>query len=543
MPATLDSLSLELTEIAVWHLFLNSLGDRHSFASYALVSRKFQVAVERILYTTRELSSNVASISAHPWRRKALRSLTLNIALPDYDSDNRYVLEQRREHSANLAAFRNSVVDLWKQLSRWKDKSPGTLELTVTAAAETDEESYGWYHEDDEDNRWLYRENLLALADTVQLPTVACVYSFEIGTSGRPVHPQTVGRMLRSLPDLRSLHLRIAPGQMKNRAVRAQYRVDLALALESPTLSKLEVLGLSMGEITPENHDFSIVEDKDPAYPDGDVLCHAIRKLAQRSLVELSLGTVVISPALFSASGEEVSFPFLKEVTVSFPLFTHDGRWYYTGDRPNYDLEEEDYDGEASSEGETLEGAASEEQSPTQQDSDSEEDFDYGTPDWAVGKEQKLNIDIPTEDESDCESSEQRAPLNTDRSNYLNGDLPDRRWRNRPDPETFNPLVQALTEAALRMPKLDVLRFRTKLGRGDDSLHRDRDITFQFLAPGYLLAKCIWAGYKEPGCKKWRWVVDLGEYVQWEVPEDVLAMMKERVGEDGEVMVRRGEQQ
>lgn len=509
--AGMNSLSLELIELIVLELVKLLFHDsadgipgretHHLLAPYARISRKFQVAVERFLYRSIQTSSSVQreldAIRTNPSRRAALRDLVYVIELPAYDSELLYAMERRREHRANQDSFRNGLVKIWHELSGW-DKPP-SLFLDLSASSPSDDCSAF-----DSENRWLLPENSLSIdTESIKLPEVECMISLVVGKQGRRIHPATVYEMILTLPNLRVLDWTMASVQLRHKALRAEYSAILAKALQAPTLVKLEVLSLSLTECPPNNHDFDMGLERDPTYPDGDMLSLAIRELAQRNLRELNLDQVPISPALFGSSDTDAntSFPHLEHVRIKFPIITYDGRWYYTGNRDSVNPEELD-------------------------------------------PEEQMQIDNgPSleEPDSDIESD---ISLNMDRADFLNGKIPWYNWRTRPDPTMFNTLIRSVVAATLRMPKLKNLLLTTKV-RGlstcdyEDELERQWTIKVNYATPGCYIGTLRYPNMSVQADSRCRWVVNLGPRVQWEVPSDIQGMMKEKVGDDGDLVIYR----
>jgi hypothetical protein len=508
--AGIDSLSLEIIELIVLELvkllFHDSAdgipgGETHHLAPYARISRKFQVAVERFLYRSVQTSSSVKrdldALKSSPSRRAALRDLFYVIELPAYNSELLYAMERRREHRANQDSFRNGLVKIWNELNGW-DKPP-SLFLDLSASSPSDDISAF-----ESENRWLLPEHSLSIdPDSVKLPKVECVISLAVGKQGRRIHPATVYDMILTLPNLRVLDWTMAPVQLRHEALRAEYAAIFAKALQAPTLSKLEVLSLSLSECPPNNHDFDMGLERDPSYPGGDMLSLAIRELAQRSLRELTLDHVPISPALFgpSAPDANASFPHLEHVRIKFPIITYDGRWYYTGNRDSVDPEELD-------------------------------------------PEEQMQIDNgPSleEPDSDIESD---ISLNMDRADFLNGKIPWYTWRTQPDPTMFNTLIRSVVAATLRMPKLKNLLLTTKV-RGhsacdyEQELERQWTIKVNYATPGCYIGTLRYPNMSVQADSRCRWVVNLGPGVQWDVPSDIQGMMKEKVGDGGDLVIYR----
>ncbi|KAL5048102.1 hypothetical protein BDW71DRAFT_213852 [Aspergillus fruticulosus] len=443
--ASMDSLSLELIELIVLELvklFFRDSADgvpdeetHRLLAPYARISRKFQVAVERFLYRVIEASSSeyrdLDALNARPSRKAALRDLFYVIELPAYDTDLQYAMERRREHRANQESFREGLLKIWNELSSW-DKPP-SLFLDLSASSPSDEKS-----EFESENRWLLPEHSLSIdTESVKLPSVECVNALAVGKQGRRIHPTSVHEMILTLPNLRVLDWEMAPVQLRHKALKNEYRAALIKALRAPTVAKLEVLTLSLSEYPPNNHDFDTGLERDPSYPEGDILSLAIRELAQRSLKELNIDHAPVSPALFGvpAPDANTSFPHLEHVRIKFPILTYDGRWYYTGNRDSVDPEELD-------------------------------------------PEEQLQINNgPSVDEPDSDH-ESVVSLNMDRADFLNGKIPWYAWRTRPDPNLFNPLIRSVVAATLRMPRLKNLLLTTKV-RGQSTCDFEEELERQ----------------------------------------------------------------
>lgn len=201
-------------------------------------------------------------------------------------------------------------------------------------------------------------------------------------------------------------------------------------------------------------------------------------------------------PGIMGA-GEEDSrdllFPYLKIVDITFSLITYDGRWYYTGN-PN-----------------KVKSVA---------------DLNPGE---EYGPDLDSDSDLNSNSSFDSESWG-RDNIDQYREAVLNGDEPQHLWRQKPDPDTFYPLVRAMVAAAMRMPKLEHLR----MGPGD--VH-GYEIDFEYIRPK-LKANIIPSRKQtEEQLRKWRWIVSPGLETSWEVPDDIRQLMEQHVGEDGEVIV------
>ncbi|KAL2785510.1 hypothetical protein BJX66DRAFT_343019 [Aspergillus keveii] len=511
MCANINTLSLELLDLIITHLIEipptssdisnAALPPPQNLARYATISRSWQHAIERHTFAAiSTFSSDLPTLrqvfNQSPWRKRYLRALFYSIDLPLYSDDRRLCFERRREHQANLATFRDDARELWAELASWEEDLSSGIRLILAAEAPMNRG----------DKRWTFPEHSLTLWDDSDqvsaLPALRHVTILEVAKSGRRIYPTAISQMISSLSNLRKLEVVISPVQPKNKDLRAEMRNDLARVLESPMVHSLEVLRVQMDEVTPYNHNFRIAFEEDPVYPDGDHLCRAVCKLAQRRLRQLYMvGPCLISPALWGLSHDnldtdklDLTFPHLEIVKVEFALVTYDGRWYYTGD-PTENIEDEE---EANAEPTYSQGELA-----SDSDSDSCSSF----------------------------NSEYHDETNDYREDCLNGNSPYNPWRRHPDAQTFEPLQRGMILAAMQMPKLRALELRTR-----DPGEYDNEVSFQCLAPGVEADDVGWGTQPEEQLRKWRWAVCFLLEQRWEVSEEIRRLMLRHLGEDGEIV-------
>lgn len=249
-----------------------------------------------------------------------------------------------------------------------------------------------------------------------------------------------------------------------------------------------------MGEKTPLNHSYEAAIAPDLSYPKGDLLNRVVFKLAQQNLRKLYVRGWRVSPALWGAAEDksnDLLFPHLQTVDITFPLITYDGRWFYTGD-PN--------------EVEPLQGGDPGEESEPNSDSDRDSNLSSDSGSWGEDK------------------------VYVYREAVLNGDEPSHWWRLKPDPDMFYPLVRAMVTAAMRMPKLEHLIMEA-------SSENYFEIAFEYIRQGWLASTIPLRYQTEQQRGKWRWIVLLGlEAPHWEIPADIRQLMEQHVGGDGEVI-------
>lgn len=215
----------------------------------------------------------------------------------------------------------------------------------------------------------------------------------------------------------------------------------------------------------------------------------AIRRLAENTrLKTLNLtGNWPVSPALFNG---DKPFPYLEKVRIAGAPITYDGRWYYTGNPSDVKASHDN---------------APHDETVADSDSDSNSSFDSEVADFLpIGREALLNG---------------YQPLHT--------------WRTRPDPQTFDPLMQSAATAALRMPSLRSLHLSIEIEMVSNF---NRSITFEFLKPG----ERAWVDdqpLRVAQRNRTRCYVTFRSDVQWSVPTEITALWKELVGEQGVVSI------
>ncbi|KAL4946547.1 hypothetical protein BDV06DRAFT_182389 [Aspergillus oleicola] len=469
-------------------------------AQYAAVSKKWKQAVERFTFNTIQVSSgNLPRLSnnmSHFNRRYSLRNLFCTIQLLSYSQNRRSNFERRREHQANLDAFRQALTLLFKAVESYHNYNGASreLRLAITADAPVNppdkDESERRVRSNLGDLRWSYPEHTLTLSDDRKEPPdlgrLINVSHLSIAKTGRRIHPFAIRQMVYALPTLRKLDIRIPPVQAKNKDLRASMRNDLARVLEMCALEQLEYLSIEMEDSTPRNHTFAIASAIDNDYPAGDHLGRAVCKLMQTSLRELYMGPeVLISPVLFGVDPRHPeratkSFPYLTKMQVMYSLVTYDGRWYYDGDADPDGLDWDMPPGDSDN------------------DSDSNSSFNSEYSDW----------------------------VNEEREEYLHGNRPYYTYRTLPG-GLFNDLIGALVSAVPRMSSLCALEVRT-----NNPGENEYETGVEYVAPGYQAQSTKGnPKYETEGIlAKKRWVLSFGYNAGWDIPPGIWEMMLDQVG-------------
>ncbi|KAL5342120.1 hypothetical protein BJX70DRAFT_395095 [Aspergillus crustosus] len=524
MAPNLHSLSLELIDLIIYALCDDGVAptltgpdyaDLHpeKLSAYATISRSWQYAIERWTFarihtSSTDLSRVHKSMTAHPRRIHLIRALHYTINLPRYSTNRRYRVERRREHRANLVAFRQGVIDLWSLLQAWQPHGfPRGLQLVLVAESPTEVYSGPLGSQKLEARRaerWAHLDHSLTLHDDDEEPLVLPALSFIgrllIGITGRRIHPAAIGDMLNSLTRLSALSVRVPPVKPKRKGLHAEMRNALARALEAPTLNNLKRLRLDLGDSAPENHDFQTAHGEDPDYPNGDHLSRALCKLAQASLQRLELDSpAVLSPVLFGVDSlhpdrQNKTFPFLQSLLITMAPMTYDGRWYFTGDSTEAISDEDE-------------------------DSMDEDALQAEPPNWEAGSNSSYN------------SAEKVREVDFDRERYLDGEAPTFLWRFHPDPSTFEPFVRALLSAIPRMPRLSAaLLFSNALSLRAFCY----GVALFYASPSDFVATGTGADGDTPRrAATGAWNITTKGHTHWELPSDIRDLMQQQVGDEG----------
>lgn len=508
-------LSPEELSIILAHLLAKPTQERPSV--YGPVARSWQSVVEafpfgNITIKSKEIHNLARFFSGSGRHRRCLlRQLNYNIGLPIHGGS-------REDHATNERAFGSTIRSLFNLLESWdkeydgkQDGRDGSIPVTWRSRPRLQLHLWLSHHVDTKNadgpldlafdvcNSSAARRYHTLLPE-FNVSQVQCVTSFGVGvTLGCAPHPATLCQIASLLPSLQSLDLTYWDPAIKRHDIRKDHRVALGNELRalSSKLPKLERLCIRWQDgLDPSNHSFAC---GDLQRGGVDMLCDAIRHLAENcQLKELQLENIMISPDLFrhSPSGKSSSplmadqkpptFPNLKRFDIKSGILGSNGKWYYTGDPASVEASEGD-----------------------------------------------LILD-DDDTEGDIDSDDSGDEDNSTRDRFVNGERPHYEWRTRPDPETFNPLIQDLTDTMLkRMPSLQWARL--EIGYGLDEFV---GITIQYCEAGQ-------PSICPPGKRRKRpWVEDItvrrcktwvGKGSEWDIPSDVIATWREWAGASGSV--------
>lgn len=510
----MNNISNEILDLIIDHLSEVA----PALAPYATVSPYWRILVERRLFakikiTSDELARFGQVFRTSQRRRALLRKLHYDALLPTYGAHAINVTESRDDHLANIAALGGAVRALFFALHEWEERESGLgLELTLDIYSPMDHGhrpghiGYG-IGPARRAGRYL---KLNLDEDKGSLPSVPLITKFVLPHNfGRPVIPSVATQLLSVMPNVQAAEIELLEPPMIKPCLRRHHRILLADRLNTLDLSRLERLNLHCETSpTPLNHSF---RRWDALGDTPDALNLALRRLSQSSplLTEMKISGLAISPALFDNDNDnDATWPSLQRLDVTADLVAPSGAWYYTGEPGDAELDDAGRQMLSRLETLTAAGAALEDAAP--------EDFD--------GTETRSQGWVAAYDDDDDEML------------LLKGERPSYEWRTRPDPETFDPLVRALADAATRrMPRLRRLGFRMGMDLSE---------------PVGVTVECLEAGERsvdppdlrdegDEETRVRRWKVWTGIAARWDVPEDVAGAWARWVGEGGKVVLGR----
>lgn len=502
--AMMDDLSTELLSIIVAHLYAKPPPPKVLIRNrpppvripYATVSRRWQEVVEAhtlasIKFKSTELGT-FASVYTDPRRRTNLRRLDYSVSLPTHG-------DSRSNHATNLTVFGAAMKDLLELLRGWEhdvpdgdDNSIGRLEVRLQVVFDVDM-SRGPAEFNFDPSRSSAGRRYLSL-EGAELPIVRRITTLAVDSyGGRALHPTAMCQLAAMMPRLRKLELEYLDPVNKCMAMRKEHRMALAAGLESLNLSQLNYLHIQRQSSDETfNHSFNCADLE----VDGiDPLNDALRKISQSlPLTELHLSDTLISPHLFRLSidsGSDAStWPTLRRFTIKAGLISPSGRWYYTGNL---------------------------------------NDVEQGSGSPATWSEDEEVVEG-----FDSEAGSTDSEDDPDRDAVTNGQRPSHVWRTRPDPEVFNPLVEDMADAVLRMPQLQQGHLEISLSYGDPI-----DVVLQCADIDQPFAESFSRQADKGGKETRRWQVWVGTATKWEIPSKVEQKWRAWLGADGKYVQSR----
>ncbi|KAF8459749.1 hypothetical protein BDZ91DRAFT_741415 [Kalaharituber pfeilii] len=473
----------------------------HPHSPYASVCRAFLPAVESITFHAIHLKSTdlprLPTLFTPAHRRRALGSIDFDVVLPPYDSKTQARRETEEDQRRNNAVFGAAVQQLLGELASWDAK--GGITLIVRAYAEIDElryknlDDWSWNTPKTEalPEGGRYKYSFLHLGEMqdegeggeaeIQLPIVPNVEAFYAAPSqntySRHYAAAAVATITRCFPRLRHAVWSLWDSEHKDVRFRKRMRSDFARIIARLQLPNLTTLSIDYPSSSPLDHAISppVLCTSPAGVPTADPLSRALHALTTRC------------PLL-------KNFSLTCEVVLSPEIF-----W------PTHDIMNSD-------------------------------DNAPESPIWPCMEEYHLSMNMLTpaggwyylpdpnlekyDDDDYWVDSSDSEPEERCRS-----------FRTRLDPAEFRPLLQAMSRAVRRMPKLR--RFLFEMNRLDS----ESSVEIHGLGVGQPGGLTEW---QEDGTSVRRWHVYFGSETGWgatDVEGDVGAMWKGWVGHAGVVRV------
>ncbi|KAL8709697.1 MAG: hypothetical protein Q9220_005637 [cf. Caloplaca sp. 1 TL-2023] len=457
----MDKLPQELIAHIVSYLWTNKGQPKETSSKpsqYAVISRKWQLAIEPLLYRTIRLQSpDLPSFDRLlvQHRRELLSRLDFSIVLPTYADHECAKFETREDQDRNSQVFTYAIHSLFQTLRQWNTGSAG-MRLVISSIyspmdrihrppnkLEQDLEDFEYGRRQD---LWehRYERSRLGLLLHPELPAVACVSTFELAFHPeRLVEPESVVRIASKLSNVQAIILELQDNEKKDPSARQKSRYSTSTPETDSHKTRLTILldfSAEMLKITnlplrdlilnfyyedPSNQYFTPPSALPPSDPSTDHLSLALSSLSQSStLTSLTLSSIVISPSLYwpsDPSAKTPSWPSLRHFAVEFNMTSPTGDWYFIRD-PSIPIDE-DEDANDTDEEEDVESS----------DSDSDPDSPA--------------LDDPPRPDTYNEKREKR----------LIGDYPIRTFRTLPSSDLMNPLLLAMAHSAGQMPSLQTM--------------------------------------------------------------------------------------
>ncbi|KAK8102129.1 hypothetical protein PG984_015275 [Apiospora sp. TS-2023a] len=469
-------------------------------APYSTISRRWQAVVEARTFarvTIREQGEIPTFFSPSPYRSAALRKIEFRIDLPA-DSETRAHHRQNQSAAlASLTAFMNHL-EAWESNAHDELRSPIKLSLLCLSPP---------VH-----GRTAGIKRFFQFRDEEvgALPKIRVVSRLKLWSHDGPdFSPLALCQFATRFNCLQRLELSYCDLALKRSAQRKTHRAMVADGISSlgqlPYLTKLVIRHKDGSE--PANHSFKTTcLEHESSVGTVDLLCEAIRKLAQKGILEvLRLEGELVSPDLFRnrrsrlAAAErcqqeeevQAEWPSLQHLLIDAPIVAPSGRWYYTG-------EESDVEPFP-----TSWGSLQRPRSPK------------GDDEMEAGSEALSDADMDDGDE-DTEA---------------NGDDPIHRWRTVPDPAEFDQLAIDLAAAVKLMPRLKTCVFC--LGPIEDM---SKTVGIQYAEAGEEIPWFTDEKYDGDLTER-RWWVRTGKNTAWEVPKELNSMCAEWAGPNSEFVV------
>ncbi|KAF8454122.1 hypothetical protein BDZ91DRAFT_853066 [Kalaharituber pfeilii] len=569
------SLPPELLSMIISHLRARELPHfgYARVAPYAAVCRQWQPIVER--FSFREVKKmpstdldTFADVFRYQHRRDALQVLSMVTILPDYSKRARRRLERAEDKAANNQALTDAVRRLFEILAAWDEgRELGAANLSRLdlhldgAAAPMDSYNEPEGGPFDQEARTLgglrYRHSYLRLVGLGEnpLPRVPRITSLSVGFRWkRRVEAASAVAITKCLPRLQKLYLDLSDNEWRYPAMRHHRRYKFAQALNALRLSGPALTIFALDLLMANT--FTALRALVRSSPTTDHLCLALNAVSQLPTLKVFRvgldSDFVPSPSLFWPDDDVTAikpdspfWPSLEVMIIHTNSCTPTGGWYCEPrpigplPRPSRADSETSHtysDASGADSGSSDADPNSSDADPDSSDADPEDSPVRPDSDADSGNDSE---DSPVRPDSDADSgSDSEDPLDSsypvpnpvDGELFFNGQWHDTEFRSVLSPVTFNPLALSFARAVTRMPKLQRFQFQfsdlaQEQGKVNAEWDRAGNPSWEYTITG------------RDNEDKHRWTFALRNNVRWEVPDELMEILREGVGEEGIVKV------
>ncbi|KAF2653781.1 hypothetical protein K491DRAFT_780067 [Lophiostoma macrostomum CBS 122681] len=314
-------------------------------ASYASISRKWQVAVEQCTFQAiktnssalREFSSMFAGHNVH--RRSFLRELKLSFELPALAGKQGCNFRSAPDRDLDTLSFSEAVRSLTTILADIGSRAPPDVPHIHLAFLQEYRNSDCEHEHSDKVHEEIWaRCKLYIIAQFDTLNVVPGVRKVTFGPPYRTnylkgLSPNSSIKMMSLFPDLETLQLSFQDSYAWGSRRRVQYREEITSGLETLRNQNLHGLEFFVSHEPQGNETLQV-----PClFIHCDPLISAMRSLAllpQLSKLHLT-GCHVVGPTVFDEllqGNEGVMFPQLRDLLLEISFETLDGRRYFRND-------------------------------------------------------------------------------------------------------------------------------------------------------------------------------------------------------------------
>jgi len=409
---------------------------------FATISHDWQYAIERRTYhelRVRNDDIGTFQINCVGHRRLALAVLRYDVVLPTYDDKACARFEREKDKQINDETFTRAIETLFRVLKSWESgsQSNGRLSLVIDNVYSPMDGIHRGLEIFKNDRfqegvgkrrdlfEYRYIHSSIHLLHPDELPSLSLVtrlIGVPVGT--RIIDMCAVVDIAGKLSNLQRIEWNLNDNEKRYPDLRQRARLSFSEALMKYDFPNLKIADVSFLHNAPSNHHALPAPMIPTSKRQDDPFSTALRKLSQSPNLKSLNFSGVIDPSFFwpsssSPSENQLIWPALETLHVTFDITSPSGTWYFERD-PNDQLDEST--------------AA-----------------DDNPPAW-----DGMDSDSATESTS-FTSGDDPDDFDPAREEFFTGQQPVCTFRGIPNNQTLPPLLEAMAKAAAQMPKLQAL--------------------------------------------------------------------------------------